>query len=120
MKDHDRNPLWIIGTTVPALLFLTVVAYLPIAYAVSISFFKKTAFSATFLWGGVRNYIWVLQDAEFWAALGRSAYFTVGSVVVQLLWGLGVALLLNRTFRGQTLVRSLFILHQARGVVFRL
>ncbi len=33
-----------LGTTVPALVFLLVVAYLPIAYAVMLSFFKKTAF----------------------------------------------------------------------------
>jgi len=110
MKEHKYNLFWILGTTVPAVLFLTVVAYLPIFYAVSISFFKKTAFSATMTWIGLRNFLWIFEDGDFWAALGRSTFFTVGSVIVQLLWGLGVALLLNRSFRGQTLVRSLFIL----------
>ena len=98
------------GTTVPALLFLTVVAYLPILYAIGISFFKKTAFSPTMSWAGIRNYSFILGEAEFWAALGRSIVFTVGSVLVQLIWGGGVALLLNRTFRGMTAIRSLFIL----------
>jgi multiple sugar transport system permease protein len=36
--------------------------------------------------------------------------YTLGSVVLQLAWGLAAALLLNRAFRGRTLVRSLFVL----------
>jgi len=109
-KDSSQYWLWVVGTTVPALLFLTVVAYLPILYAIGISFFKKTAFSPTMSWAGIRNYSFILGEAEFWAALGRSIVFTVGSVLVQLIWGGGVALLLNRTFRGMTAIRSLFIL----------
>ncbi len=109
-EDHAHSLSWILGTTVPALFFLTAVAYLPILYAVSISFFKKTAFSAAFSWSGLQNYLAIFEDGDFWGALGRSVVFTVGSVGVQLVWGVGAALLLNRTFRGQTAVRSLFIL----------
>jgi multiple sugar transport system permease protein len=101
---------WIAGTTVPALLFLVLVAYLPITYAVALSFYKRTAFSSKASWIGLKNYAWLLGEADFWASLGRSAIFTVGSVVLQLGWGVSVALLLNRRFRGQTLVRSMFIL----------
>ena len=110
MRDETTNRLWIVGTIVPALLFLTLVAYLPITYAIALSFFKKTAFSPKMSWLGLKNYVWLLRETDLWAALGRSAAFTIGSVVVQLAWGLGSALLLNRAFRGQTLVRSLFIL----------
>jgi multiple sugar transport system permease protein len=109
-RDSSQYWLWVVGTTVPALLFLTVVAYLPILYAIGISFFKKTAFSPIMSWAGLRNYSFILGEVDFWAALGRSIVFTVGSVLVQLIWGVGVALLLNRTFRGMTAIRSLFIL----------
>jgi multiple sugar transport system permease protein len=111
MRSGSQNRiLWIAGTTVPALLFLILVAYLPITYAVALSFYKKTAFSSKVSWVGLKNYVWLLGEADLWASFGRSAFFTVGSVVLQLSWGLSVALLLNRPFRGQTLVRSLFIL----------
>jgi multiple sugar transport system permease protein len=110
MKDHTHNRLWIVGTTVPALVFLTLIAYLPITYAIAISFFKKTAFSPKLTWVGMKNYLYLLGEPDLWLALGRSVVFTVGSVLTQLAWGLGVALLLNRAFKGQTLVRSLFIL----------
>jgi multiple sugar transport system permease protein len=109
-KDSSQYWLWVVGTTVPALLFLTIVAYLPILYAVGISFYKKTAFSPTMTWTGLKNYSFILGEADFWAALVRSVVFTVGSVLVQLIWGVGVALLLNRTFRMMTAIRSLFIL----------
>jgi len=109
-KRDSQYWLWVVGTTVPALLFLTIVAYLPILYAVGISFFKKTAFSPAMTWAGLKNYAFILEEADFWAALVRSIVFTVGSVLVQLIWGVGVALLLNRTFRGMTAIRTLFIL----------
>jgi multiple sugar transport system permease protein len=110
VSARAQQRLWILGTTAPALLFLAVVAYLPIAYAVGLSFFKKTAFSPDMAWIGLRNYALIGGESELWASLWRSVLFTVGSVVVQVAWGLGTALLLNRAFAGQTLVRSLFIL----------
>lgn len=110
MRERAQNGLWIAGTTAPALLFLAVVAYLPIAYAIWLSFFRKTAFSATMSWIGLRNYLLIAEEPELWLSFGRSVVFTLGSVAVQVAWGLGTALLLNRAFRGQTLVRSLFIL----------
>jgi len=101
---------WIAGTTAPALLFLLAIAYLPIGYAVALSFFKKTAFSPAMTWTGLDNYVFVGGEPELWASLWRSVVFTVGAVLLQLALGLAAALLLNRAFRGRTLVRSLFVL----------
>ena len=110
MGGRTQRRVWILGTIAPALLLLAVVAYLPIGYAVGLSFFKKTAFSPAMTWIGLRNFAIIGAEPELWASLWRSVVFTVGSVVVQVVWGLGTALLLNRVFAGQTLVRSLFIL----------
>ncbi len=110
MRARAEHGLWIIGTTAPALLFLAVVAYLPIAYAVGLSFFKKTAFNPAVSWIGLANYRFVIEEPDLWRALGRSVVFTVGSVALQVAFGLVAALLLNRAFPGRTLVRSLFIL----------
>ena len=92
------------------MLFLAVVAYLPIGYAIALSFLKKTAFSPVATYAGLRNYALIVEEPELWAALWRSVVFTVGAVVLQLTLGLVAALLLNRAFRGQTLVRSIFVL----------
>jgi len=87
-----------------------VIAYLPIAYAVMLSLFKKTAFNPAMKWVGLANYRFILEEPELWNAFWRSVVFTAGAVVLQLALGLVSALLLNRAFRGRTLVRSLFVL----------
>ncbi len=87
MSATTERRAWILGTTAPALIFLLVIAYLPIAYAVMLSFFKKTAFNPAMKWVGLANYRYILE-----------------------VWGLVSALLLNRAFRGLNFVRSLFVL----------
>jgi multiple sugar transport system permease protein len=110
VSARTERRVWVLGTTAPALVFLLVIAYLPIAYAVALSFFKKTAFNPVMKWVGLDNYRFILEEPELWNAFGRSVVFTLGAVGLQLVWGLGSALLLNRAFRGLTFVRSLFVL----------
>ncbi len=110
IQDKTEKRRWIAGTVVPALLLLVVVAYLPIIYAISLSFFNKTAFSPTMSWIGLKNFVWLLAQPDLWASLWRSVVFTVGSVALQLAAGLAMALLLNRPFLGQTAARSLVVL----------
>ncbi len=110
MSATTERRAWILGTTAPALVFLLVIAYLPIAYAVMLSFFKKTAFNPAMSWVGLANYRYILEEPELWNAFWRSVVFTVGAVGLQLVWGLVSALLLNRAFRGLNFVRSLFVL----------
>ena len=110
MSARTERRLWVLGTTAPALVFLVVIAYLPIAYAVALSFFKKTAFNPAMTWVGLDNYRFIVEEPELWRAFWRSIVFTLGAVGLQLVWGLVSALLLNRAFRGLTFVRSLFVL----------
>ncbi len=110
MSARTERRAWIFGTTAPALVFLLVIAYLPIAYAVMLSFFKKTAFNPAMKWVGLANYRYILEEPELWSAFWRSVVFTLGAVALQLVWGLVAALLLNRAFSGLNFVRSLFVL----------
>src|SRR5258706_1064184 len=110
MSATTERRAWILGTTAPALIFLLVIAYLPIAYAVMLSFFKKTAFNPAMKWVGLANYHYILEEPEVWTAVWRSVVFPLGAVALQLVWGLVSALLLNRAFRGLNFVRSLFVL----------
>src|SRR5216684_1409014 len=99
MSATTERRAWIFGTTAPALVFLLVIAYLPIAYAVMLSFFKKTAFNPAMSWVGLANYRYILEEPELWNAFWRSVVFSVGAVGLQLKWGLVSALLLDRAFR---------------------
>ncbi len=109
-KDRWEKFRWVFGSIAPALVLLLAVAYLPIIYAITLGFFHKTAFNPSLNWAGLYNFVWVLGDGDLWASLGRSVVFTVGSVTLQIAWGLFFALLLNRAFRGVGIFRSLVIL----------
>jgi multiple sugar transport system permease protein len=58
---------------------------------------------------GLENYTEALASAAFWASLGRSLIWVIGSVGLQFLVGLGAALLLNRNFAMRGLVRALIV-----------
>lgn len=68
-------------------------------------------------WVGLKNYVFELQSQDFWGSLGVSAYFTAGSVVVELLLGLVVALVVNESFRGRGLMRAAMLVPWAIPVV---
>ncbi len=60
---------------------------------------------------GFENYGSVLADTDrFWPAAARTGVFTVGAVVLELIAGMGIALLLRRSFRGQKWVRVSILL----------
>ena len=58
---------------------------------------------------GLDNFIHVLTDDAFHAALGRVAYFMAVAIVAVLVVGLVFALVLNRDFRGRALLRTVII-----------
>lgn len=56
---------------------------------------------------GLQNFIDVLtNDGKFWASLAVSLKWVLVQVVLQLLIGLGLALILNKTFRARGLFRA--------------
>lgn len=94
----------------PALVFVIIFTQLPMVMTLFYSFQRwnllrpgQRGFAA------FDNYTFILGDPQFRNALTNTVVLTVGSVVVSLLLGLGLALLLNRAFRGQGFARTLLI-----------
>jgi ABC-type sugar transport system permease subunit len=95
----------------PALLIVFGVVLFPLVATLAYSFLNMRLTSAgrgSFV--GLANYASVLGSAEFWAAFGRTAYFTAVSTALETALGLFIALLLNEDFRGVKLLRSIVIL----------
>jgi len=59
---------------------------------------------------GLENYRDLLHDSDFWQALGRTFYILVICISVEIILGMTFALMLNRTFKGQNMVRGLCFL----------
>jgi multiple sugar transport system permease protein len=56
-------------------------------------------------WIGLENYLEMFQDARFWYSIRLTVIYTVITVVLQVVVGLGLAMAFLRGFRGQGLMR---------------
>jgi multiple sugar transport system permease protein/N,N'-diacetylchitobiose transport system permease protein len=59
---------------------------------------------------GLSNYAATLSDPHFWQTVGRTAYFSIVSISLEIVLGMLIALLLNEDIRGKTFLRSIIIL----------
>ena len=91
----------------PAFLFVTCLALYPIGRVLWLSFFTQnlgTELQPQF--SGAGNYVRLVNDGHYLAALRTSAVFTVIAVSAELVLGMVLALLLNESFKGRALARA--------------
>jgi len=104
-----RNALpWALVAPVATLVAIGVL--FPLAYVLLLGSYDYSPYlgrAARYV--GVSNYRAIFADGAFWSALAASAIWVIGSVVPQFLLGLGMALVLNETFRGRGLVRTIIL-----------
>lgn len=95
----------------PALVTLVLVTTLPLLFLFAVSLTPwNLARPGTFRLGGFANYGEVVRDGRFWHSLGVQAKLSAITVSVQLLVGLGIALLLNARLAFEEVARALFII----------
>ncbi|WP_386726983.1 carbohydrate ABC transporter permease [Luethyella okanaganae] len=61
---------------------------------------------------GLQNYLEVLVGSEapgFWSALSTTLFFTVTTLLLELVIGVAMALVMNRAFRGRGIVRAVVL-----------
>ena len=94
------------------LAIMTIVTGFPLVNTVWLAFTDAslTGQGYAWNWSGLENFAWILDDADFRAALGHTFYFTVVSVSLEVVLGVLVALLLDQEFYGRAFVRALLIL----------
>ena len=95
----------------PALLILGLVFIYPIARAFWLSWFTEnlgTQLKPELAYLG--NYQRMLGDGRFWQSLFNTSVFTAISVGLELVFGLGIALVLNKSFFGRGVVRTIAII----------
>ena len=109
IRGREQRTGWIL--TLPALLLLLFVFAYPIGRVFWLSLFTKnlgTKLEPVF--SGLDNYVRMAGDGRFWQSFWTTTLFTLVSVVLELLLGMGIALLLNQRFVGRSLVRTIAIL----------
>ncbi|WP_336626583.1 MULTISPECIES: carbohydrate ABC transporter permease [unclassified Microbacterium] len=91
----------------PALLVFCTFVIFPVLLAAYYGFFSWNGFGKPTEFVGLRNYGVILTDPDFLEALGHNGFIVVMSLVLQGPIALGLALLLNRKMRFQSLIRVL-------------
>ena len=94
----------------PALGFLAVLSIWPFAYLIYASFTSyQLAVPVPVEWVGLENFSRVLTNARFWQSLSITAAFALVSVPLQIVIGLGLAMLINRLSHGREIYAALFL-----------
>jgi ABC-type sugar transport system permease subunit len=102
----------------PAAIVVFGVILYPILRTILISFFEVNSAVATSTpWVGLRNYLDIVNNHDFWATIGRTLYFTIGSTALELIFGLALALLLNAPLKMRWLFRAIVVLPWALPTV---
>jgi len=102
----------------PAAIVVFGIILYPIARTTLISFFKvdsAVAIDPPFI--GLHNYAEIVTNPDFWATVGRTLYFTVASTALELMLGMGLALLLNAPVKARWLFRAIVVLPWALPTV---
>lgn len=107
-RGERRFALWL---TAPGIVVLLLTTTFPLAYLIYNSFFTINL-AMPFLDGfaGFDNYVEMWGDSRFWHSLRLTGIYTVSSVGLQVIIGLGLALMVMQIPRGQWLFRIVAIL----------
>jgi trehalose/maltose transport system permease protein len=93
----------------PAVLFLALIALLPILSTFWLSFRRQMPVFGISEFVGAANYLYLARDQRFWSAAWNTAYFTFFAVSLEMALGLALAILLNLRFPGRGLARALVL-----------
>ena len=105
-----RLPEWLV-LLLPAIIVIAAVVLIPLIFSLYSSFtpYKLTRPSTLWKWVGFFNYEKILTDAKFWAAFGRTVLFLTIVLNLELLLGLGIALMMNKVTWGQRTLRTILM-----------
>jgi multiple sugar transport system permease protein len=101
----ERRLAWMLCG--PAVLVMLAVTVYPIVYAFWLSLHRSDLrFPSAAKFVGLGNYGHVLSSPVWWADVGHTMIITVFSVVLELVLGMGLALVMHRAIFGRGVVRA--------------
>ncbi len=107
VRSGEAPTAW--GMLLAPVALVLVVALLPILDTVWLSLHQASV-TATGSFVGLENFDFLFSDPVFLEALKNTAIFTVVGVSLELVIGLGIALVLNQHFRGRGAIRAMVLL----------
>jgi multiple sugar transport system permease protein len=105
----QRRPAWQRTFLVPLVLVLVTTTIVPMLYMIALSLGDPEGQLTLGTLHGFGNYQTMLASSSVWKALGLAVIFLIGALFIELIVGIGTALLLDRLMPGSTLVRTLLL-----------
>ncbi|MFF2486038.1 carbohydrate ABC transporter permease [Microbacterium sp. NPDC058062] len=93
----------------PNLILLSLFLFVPIVWAVGLSFQETQGFGPA-EWVGLDNYARMMTDPVFWQSLANTVVFTLITVPIDMAAGLGLAVLLNSVLPARGIWRTIIVL----------
>ena len=91
---------------VPTLVIVAAILVYPVVQSIVLSFGQSSiAGNTPYEFVGLKHYAALMESSRFWNALWVTVLFTAVTIPVELVLGVGLALLLNETFHGKGLAR---------------
>ncbi len=111
LNERTKDVLFGYGLLLPTFIVFAIVILYPIISAVIRSFCNYTFMTVNkpLEWNDFANYKKVFKDG-FLSQLWTTVKFTTGTVGIELVLGMGIALLLNSRIRGRNALRSVFLM----------
>jgi len=101
----DRT--WGMLLIVPAVLMVACLVLYPVGYAVWLSFHRKHAYLPVETFIGLTNNKNLFVDPQFWQSFWLGTVYGFSTIGLQIVLGVGAALLLAESFKGRSLVRGI-------------
>lgn len=95
---------------VPALALFAVFVVLPFIKGIYLSLTNWNGYSQSYKFVGLKNYARMLTDENVRTAFVNTIIYGFGSTLVQNVLGIAFAVLLNKKFRGRSLIRTVIYL----------
>ncbi|OZH53510.1 sugar ABC transporter permease [Hydrocoleum sp. CS-953] len=106
LEKREKLTGWLLIT--PAILILLFVFAYPIGRALWLSLFTQNLGTELKpIFSGLTNYNRILTDGRFWQTLWNTTIFTACSIFLELILGMSIALILDKSFRGRGFVRTI-------------
>lgn len=93
----------------PTVLIFSAVIVYPLISAIYLSLFRVFTPTLEATWVGLSNYQALLTEGTFWSALAATLIWTAGTLTLQIVFGVGMALVLHQNIWFRSLARSLIL-----------
>ena len=120
-----RDRAWVF--LLPAYGAILAVVGVPVVYSLYLSFhqWKLTTFQRGVPFVGLDNYVRALSDDGFWHSLQLTVGLLIAALSIEVVLGIGLAVLLDQAFRGQRtvlilLLLPMFVTNVAIGLIWRI